>query len=191
MIRKQLPSPIYFANTSEFRKWLEKNHRTEKEVLVGYYKVHTKKPAMTWSESVDEAICFGWIDGIRKPVDEESYTIRFTPRNPKSNWSAINIRKVEEMTRQGKMTPSGMAAYEKRSENRSVVYSYENRPEKLSEDLKTRFRENQAAWDFFREQAPSYQKVMIFWVMSAKQEKTCHSRLSRLIAASEAGERVM
>lgn len=183
--------PIYFSGTADFRQWLEMHHQTAKEVVVGFYKVHTGKPSMTWSESVDEAICFGWIDGIRKPVDEESYTIRFTPRNPKSNWSAINIKKVEEMIRLGKMTPAGLKAYEKRSEARTAVYSYENRPEKFAEELEETFRENQQAWEFFRKQAPSYQKVMIFWVMSGKQEKTRQARLEKLIAASDAGKRAM
>lgn len=185
------PLPVYFSSASEFRQWLVTHHRTEKEIVVGFYKVHTKKPSMTWSESVDEAICFGWIDGIRKPVDEESYTIRFTPRNPKSNWSAINLKKVEEMIRQGKMTPAGMEAYEKRTMARTAVYSYENRPGKLSDELEAIFRENRQAWEFFTRQAPSYQKVMFYWVMSAKQDKTRQNRLEKLLAASQAGKRMM
>lgn len=183
--------PVYFASAAEFRQWLEKNHQTENELVVGYHKVHTRKPSMSWSESVNEAICFGWIDGIRKPVDGNRYTIRFTPRNPKSNWSAINIEKAEEMIRLGKMTPAGMKAYERRSEARSLVYRYENRPERFSEELEATFRENPEAWEFFSKQAPSYQKVMIFWVMSAKQEKTRYSRLEKLITTSRQGKRIM
>ena len=109
-------TPLFFETPADFRKWLEKNHQTETELLVGYYKVGTKKPSMNWSESVDEALCFGWIDGVRRSIDEESYCNRFTPRNPKSNWSAINIKKVEELIRVGKMAAAGLAAFEKRSE---------------------------------------------------------------------------
>ncbi|MBL7973218.1 MAG: YdeI/OmpD-associated family protein [Prolixibacteraceae bacterium] len=180
----------FFSAPSEFRKWLQEHHRTESVLLVGFYKVSTGKPSMTWSESVDEALCFGWIDGIRRSIDEESYCIRFTPRNPKSNWSAVNIRKVEEMTRQGKMFPAGLAAFEKRSEVRAGTYSYENRPEKLDAGLESRFQEEPEAWEFFTSQAPSYQKVMIYWVMSAKQEQTRASRLSKLIEFSALKERV-
>jgi len=182
-------APIFFANTSEFRKWLEENHQSEKELIVGYYKVVTKRPSMTWSESVDEALCFGWIDGIRRAFDDESYTIRFTPRNPKSNWSAINIAKVEELIRVGKMTPAGLTAFEKRLEIRSAIYSYENQPEKLAEEMEIRFKENQLAWSFFNAQAPSYRKTIIFWVMSAKQQATRNSRLDKLIEACSEGKR--
>lgn len=183
-------SPIFFTNTTEFRKWLEKNHQTETELLVGYYKVGTGKPSMNWSDSVDEALCFGWIDGVRRSIDQESYCNRFTPRNPKSNWSAINIKKVEELIRKGKMTPAGLAAYEKRSESRSAVYSYENLPEKLAPEFEHRFQENPVAWEFFQKQAPSYKKVKIYWVMEGKQEQTRWSRLEKLIAASQSGEKI-
>lgn len=183
-------SPIFFTNTAEFRKWLEENHQTETELYVGYYKVSTGKSSMNWSDSVDEALCFGWIDGVRRSIDRESYCNRFTPRNPKSNWSAINIKKVEEMIRLGKMTPAGLAAYEKRSESRSAVYSYENLPEKLAPEFETRFKEHPAAWEFFLKQAPSYKKVKIYWVMEARQEQTRWSRLEKLIAACQSGERI-
>jgi uncharacterized protein YdeI (YjbR/CyaY-like superfamily) len=183
-------TPLFFETSADFRKWLEENHRTETELLVGYYKVGTKKPSMNWSESVDEALCFGWIDGIRKSIDEESYCNRFTPRNPKSNWSAINIKKVEELIRVGKMAAAGLAAFEKRSEARSAIYSYENRPEKLLPEMEIRFKENVDAWNFFSTRSPSYQKTIIYWVMSAKQEATQLSRLDKLIAASELGKRL-
>ena len=182
--------PIFFANTAEFRKWLEKNHQNETELLVGYYKVGTKKPSMSWSDSVDEALCFGWIDGIRRSIDHESYTIRFTPRNPKSNWSEVNIKKVEELIKLGKMTATGLTAFEKRSENRSGIYSYENRPEKLNADMETRFQQHSQAWTFFSLQAFSYQKTMVYWVMSAKQETTRINRLIKLIEACENGKRI-
>jgi len=188
MTPSSVHKPCFFKSSSEFRNWLEKNHRAEPELLVGYYKLITKKPSMTWSQSVDEAICFGWIDGIRRSVNDESYSIRFTPRNPKSNWSAVNIKKVEEMIRLGKMTSAGLAAFEKRSDARSVIYSYENRPEKLESEMEAQFQENQSAWKFFCSQAPSYQKTRIYWVMSAKQEATRKQRLSKLIGASESGK---
>jgi uncharacterized protein YdeI (YjbR/CyaY-like superfamily) len=182
--------PVFFANPADFRKWLEENHQTETEVLVGYYKVGTMKPSMSWSESVDEALCFGWIDCVRRTIDHESYCIRFTPRNPKSNWSAVNIQKVEEMIRQGKMTPAGIVAYEKRHDARSGIYSYENRPEILAPEMEILFRENSEAWNFFITQAPSYRKTKIYWVMSAKQAATQHSRLNKLIEASKVGKRI-
>lgn len=181
---------VFFANSAEFRKWLEENHRTETELVVGYYKVGTKKPSMSWSESVDEAICFGWIDGIRKSIDEESYCIRFTPRNPKSNWSAVNIKKVEEMIRLGKMTTAGLAAFEKRTEARSEVYSYENKPEQFSPELESRFQENVAAWEFFQCQSTSYKKTIMLYVMGAKQETTRFSRLDKLMQACSEGKRI-
>jgi uncharacterized protein YdeI (YjbR/CyaY-like superfamily) len=181
---------IFFATSAEFRKWLEANHQTETEILVGYYKVGTKKPSMNWSESVDEALCFGWIDGVRRSIDAESYCNRFTPRKPKSNWSAVNIAKVEEMIRLGKMMPAGIAAYEKRLENRSAIYSYENRPENFTPEQETLFMENREAWNFFCNLAPSYRKTVIYWVMSAKQLSTQQSRLIKLIEACEAGKRI-
>ncbi|MDP3915585.1 MAG: YdeI/OmpD-associated family protein [Bacteroidota bacterium] len=184
-------APIFFANTNEFRKWLEENHQTEKELIVGYYKVGTKKPSMTWSDSVDEALCFGWIDGVRRSVDAEGYCIRFTPRSPKSNWSAVNIAKVEELIRVGKMTPAGLAAFEKRAEARSEIYSYENRPEKFTAEMETRFREKSEAWNYFDIQAPSYKKNIIYWVMSAKQEATRISRLNKLMEACSEGKRLI
>ena len=182
--------PVFFANSTDFRKWLEENHQTETELFVGYYNVGTKKPSINWSESVDEALCFGWIDGIRKSIDNESYCNRFTPRNPKSNWSAINIKKVEELIRVGKMAPAGLAAFKKRSEERSVIYSYENRPEKFDPEMESLFKEQVDAWNFFSKLSPSNQKTNIYWVMSAKQEATQHSRLNKLITASAEGKRL-
>ena len=182
--------PKFFSTPAEFREWLQENYHTETELVVGFYKVNTKKPSITWSESVDEALCFGWIDGVRKSIDEESYSIRFTPRNPKSNWSAVNIKKMEEMIRQGKMTPAGLAVFEKRSEVRSGMYSYENRPEKLDAELEARFQEKPEAWEFFTAQPPWYQRVMIYWVMSAKQEPTRMGRLNKLIGFCALKERV-
>jgi len=183
-------SPLFFATADDFRKWLGENHQTETELLVGYYKVGTKKPSMSWSESVDEALCFGWIDGVRRSINDESYCIRFTPRNPKSNWSAVNISKVGELTRLGKMHPDGLAVFGKRAEAKSAIYSYENRPEKLEAELEAVFLEHQKAWKFFTSQAPSYKKTMTYWVMSAKQEPTRKARLAKLIGASESGNKL-
>ncbi|MFA5328854.1 MAG: YdeI/OmpD-associated family protein [Prolixibacteraceae bacterium] len=182
--------PLFFKNSAEFRKWLEGNHLTKTELLVGFYKIGTGKPSMIWSEAVDEAICFGWIDGIRKSIDQESYMNRFTPRNPKSNWSAINIKKVEELIRLGKMFPAGMDAFEKRNKTPQVGYSYENKPEKLDPELEEKFRKNTKAWDFFQKQSTSYKRTMYFYVLDAKQESTRISRLDKLIAASESGKRI-
>jgi len=180
-------TPIFFAKQTDFRKWLQKNHKKETELLVGFYKVGSGKPSMTWSQSVDEALCFGWIDGVRKSIDKDSYQIRFTRRKPGSIWSAINIKKVEELTRQGLMQPAGLAIFEKRKESKSKIYSHENEEVALPQQFKTQFKKNKKAWEYFQSLAPSYRKVSIHWVMSAKQEKTQLKRLNQLITDSEAG----
>lgn len=179
--------PTYFATQQDFRNWLERNYDNEVELLVGFYKVDSGKPSITWSQSVDQALCFGWIDGIRKSIDSESYCIRFTPRKPKSTWSAINIRKVEEMNKLGLMHPAGLAAFKKRNEQTSSIYSYENRPEKLSPEYELLFKNHPKAWEFFKLQPSSYQRIAIYWLMSAKQEATREKRLTELIADSETG----
>jgi len=183
-------TPTYFATQQDFRNWLEKNHDKETELLVGFYKVDSGKPSITWPQSVDQALCFGWIDGIRKSVDSESYCIRFTPRKPKSTWSAINIQKVEEMNKLGLMLPAGLAAFEKRNELKSAIYSYENRPEKLTSEYELVFKAHPDAWQFFQSQPPSYQRTAIYWVMSAKQEPTRQKRLNELITDSETGLKI-
>jgi uncharacterized protein YdeI (YjbR/CyaY-like superfamily) len=182
--------PIFFKTGAEFRKWLSKNHKKETELLVGFYKVGSGKPSMTWSESVDEALCFGWIDGVRKSVDDERYTIRFTPRKPTSIWSAVNIKKMEELIRKGLVQPEGLAAYEKRKESRSQIYTYEKAPVKLDRNYERKFKANKNAWAFFQSQAPSYQRVIIGWIMSAKQEATQVSRLEKAIGSSHEGKRL-
>lgn len=177
----------FFATQSDFRKWLKKNHKKETELIVGFYKVGSGKPSMTWSQSVDEALCFGWIDGVRKSIDKYSYQIRFTQRKPTSIWSAINIQKVEDLTRQGLMQPAGLASFEKRKEERSKIYSHEIEEVKFSPELEKKFKANKTAWKYFQSLAPSYKKTSTNWVMSAKQETTRVKRLTQLIAESEAG----
>ncbi|PTT70553.1 MULTISPECIES: YdeI/OmpD-associated family protein [unclassified Chryseobacterium] len=181
----------FFPTPEDFRNWIEKNHTTEKELLVGFWKVGTKKPSMTWSESVDQALCFGWIDGVRKSIDDESYSIRFTPRKPTSIWSAVNIRKVEELTKTGLMTEAGRKAFELRKEEKSAIYSHEKEPATLDPEFEKQFKANKKAWEFFSNQAPSYKKVMLHWIMSAKQEKTRLSRLEKTIRESELEKRVL
>jgi uncharacterized protein YdeI (YjbR/CyaY-like superfamily) len=180
--------PIFFPSQTEFRAWLEENHETADEVLVGFYKKKAGKPSMTWSESVDQALCFGWIDGKGRSLGDEAHTIRFTPRRPKSNWSAINIAKVARLTEAGLMRPAGLAAFEKRQEARSGVYSYEQRHlATLTEEQEAEFRANQKAWEWFQAAAPSYRKSAVFWVTSAKRPETVAKRLHRLIDDSAAG----
>ena len=180
----------FFENASAFRKWLEANGEKETELLVGYHKVSTGKPSMTWSESVDQALCFGWIDGVRRSVDKESYCIRFTPRKPNSNWSAVNIKKVEELIASGQMTPTGLKLFGLRKESKSEVYSYENRTETFPPEIEVRFRQNEKAWEFFTNQAPSYRKTVIYWIVSSKQEATFEKRFNLLIAECESGKRL-
>jgi uncharacterized protein YdeI (YjbR/CyaY-like superfamily) len=182
-------SPVFFPDQNEFRKWLKKNHAKESEIVVGYYKVSTGKPSMTWSESVDQAICYGWIDGIRRSIDDESYSIRFTPRRPTSIWSKINLKKVEELTKKGLMEQPGLDIFNNRKA-KSGVYSFENEVQKLDGNLEKTFKENINAWEFFKKQPPSYQKNIYNWIMSAKQEATKNSRLNKLIKACENHQRV-
>jgi uncharacterized protein YdeI (YjbR/CyaY-like superfamily) len=175
----------FFAKQSEFRKWLDKNHKKETELLVGFYKINSGKPSMTWSQSVDEALCFGWIDGVRKSIDKDSYQIRFTQRKPTSIWSAVNIKKIEELTKQGLMQPAGLVSFENRKENKSKIYSYENEEIKFSSEFEKLFKVNKIAWDYFQSLAASYRKPSTNWVMSAKQEATRIKRLNELIADSQ------
>jgi len=181
---------VFFENQSDFRKWLEENHKKETALLVGFYKVKSGKPSMSWSQSVDQAICFGWIDGIRKTIDQDSYTIRFTPRKQTSNWSAINIKKVETLTEQGLMQAAGLEIFKLRKEHKSGIYAYENEGVKLTDDFEQKFKANKKAWAFFQSLPPSYYKPALKWVMSAKQETTRLKRLEELINDSEAGRKI-
>ena len=177
--------PKFFSTQENFRKWLEENHLSSAEILVGFYKVGTKKPSMTWSESVDQALCFGWIDGIRKSIDGESYQIRFTPRKSTSIWSAVNIKKIEKLIKKGLIFPAGIAVFEKRQEHKSKIYAFETEAMQLSEEFLKIFMSNSIAWEYFENLAPSYKKTSIHWVMSAKQEATQQKRLLQLISDSE------
>lgn len=181
---------VLFADQEDFRKWLAEHHETENEIWVGYYKISAKKQGMTYSQSVDQAICYGWIDGIKKAVDSEIYCNRFTPRRATSVWSAVNIKKAESLIKQGLMQPSGLTCYLNRKEDKSRVYSYENKPERLPEELEEKLRENDKAWAYFSSQAPSHQRTILYWIMSAKQDSTRLNRLEKLIKASEEGKRL-
>jgi len=182
--------PMFFSDQTRFRKWLEENHDIETELLVGFWKVGARNPSMTWSESVDQALCFGWIDGVRKSLGPEAYTIRFTPRRPKSIWSRINIEKIERLKKLGLMHSAGLAAFEKKEHHRSAIYAYENRPKEFTPEHEKQFMKNKKAWKFFIEQPPGYRRLMIFYVSSAKQEATLSSRLEKLVSASEEGKRL-
>ena len=183
--------PTFFPTPAAFRRWLKKNHRTARELFVGFYKKGTGRPSITWPEAVDEALCFAWIDGVRRSLDDESYVIRFTPRRPGSNWSLINIRKVKALIREGRMQPAGLAAFEARKAEKSGVYSFEQRENaKLDRKAEAKFKANKAAWKFFQSQPPGYRKVAVFYVMSAKREETRAKRLQTLIDDSAAGRRL-
>jgi uncharacterized protein YdeI (YjbR/CyaY-like superfamily) len=182
--------PTFFPTQQAFRNWLMKHHTTATELIVGFYKVGSGKPSMSWSESVDQALCFGWIDGVRKSIDEKSYCIRFTPRKSTSIWSAVNIKKIEALTKAGLMTPAGLQAFALRSEDKSRIYSHEKDAILLDSIYERQFKKNKSAWDFFQAQAPSYKKVMVHWIMSAKQEKTRLSRLDKTIQASALQKRM-
>src|ERR1700693_3850836 len=163
----------FFETPADFRAWLAENHATATEIGVVLHRKASGKPTMTWSDAVDQALCFGWIDSIARRLDETSRVQRFTPRKPKSNWSAVNIRKVEELTARGLMTPAGLAAFARREEARSRVYSYENRHlAALDPEREATFQADERAWDFFGKQAPSYRQTAIFWVMNAQRDET-------------------
>lgn len=180
----------FFKTPAGFRKWLAKHHATEKELWVGFYKKDSGKPSITWPESVDEALCFGWIDGVRKSVDESSYKIRFTPRKRVSIWSAVNLKRVQELIESGRMQPAGLQAYENRKEDNERRYSYEQQGAKLPEEYEQKLRAHPQAWSFFQAQTPGYRKTVGWWVMSAKREETRLRRLDQLIADSERGQSI-
>jgi len=182
--------PTFFARPSEFRSWLAKHHKTASELVVGFYKKDGGKSSITWPESVDEALCVGWIDGVRKSLGAEAYTIRFTPRRKGSIWSAVNIRRAHELTKAGLMRPAGLAAFALRDEKKSAIYSYEQRKRTEFDPVyEKKFRANKKAWAFFETQPPWYQRAVRYAVMSAKNEATRLRRLQRVIDHSAQGTR--
>jgi len=184
-------NPKFFATPEDFRQWLEKYYKTETELLVGFYKKGSGKPSMTWSESVDQALCFGWIDGVRRTIDEERYSIRFTPRKPRSTWSAVNIDKMEKLIAQKLVQPEGLAAYEKRTENNSRIYAFEQKEvAKLPDNMVAEFKQHKTAWEFFEAQPPGYKKVILHWITTAKQEKTQQARFLKLVEAAAQNKRI-
>ena len=183
--------PEFFQTPADFGTWLEKNHATATEPWVGFYKKDSGKPSITWLESVDQALCFGWIDGIRKGVDEISYRIRFTPRRRGSIWSAINIKRAKELVRQKQMRPTGLKAFTARIENKSGIYSYEQRSTELKQPYAKLLKKNKAASNFFKKQPPSYRKMIGWWIISAKKEETRMARLAKLISESAKGKRLL
>lgn len=182
--------PTFFATPVEFRQWLKKNHASSAELWVGFHKKGTGRPSVTWPESVDQALCFGWIDGLRMSFDAESYMIRFTPRKPTSTWSAVNTKRARELIRLGLMQPAGTKTFERRDVKKSNRYSFEQKSVKMETSHEKKFRINARAWEFFQSQPPSYRRTAMWWVLSAKQEATRQRRLATLISDSEAGRRI-
>jgi uncharacterized protein YdeI (YjbR/CyaY-like superfamily) len=183
--------PTFFATPADFRAWLERHHDSAAELLVGFHKRDSGRPSMTWPESVDQALCFGWIDGVRRRIDDTSYSIRFTPRKPRSTWSAINVKRMKALIDQGLVAPAGLAAFERRSDDRTAIYSYEQRRNaKLEPEQEQRLQADERARAFFESQPPSYRRAAIHWVTSAKKPETRERRLTQLIECSAAGKPV-
>lgn len=184
-------NPIFFVKPSDFRDWLEEHHATADELWVGFYRKSAGIEGITWSQAVDEALCYGWIDGVRHRIDDQRYTNRFTPRRRGSNWSLVNVRKVEVLTREGRMRPPGLRAYEDRDPARTGVYLFEQQQNpQLDASAEETFRANAAAWEFFQAQPPGYKRLALWSVVSAKREETRLRRLKKLIEESAAGRRV-
>jgi uncharacterized protein YdeI (YjbR/CyaY-like superfamily) len=185
------PTPhdiVFFASQDELREWFEANHATATELWLGQYRKSTGRPTIAWSEAVDEALCVGWIDGVRYSLDGERFAQRFTPRRKGSNWSAINVRKVADLTAQGRMRPAGLAAFEARTPEKTAVYSYEREAAAFTGDEEARFRSDGAAWADWERRSPSYRRAVAHWVASARRPETRARRLDQLIAASAAGQ---
>ena len=183
--------PTYFRTAAEFRAWLKQHHATETELWMGVYKKGSGRASITWSEAVDEALCWGWVDSVRRGVDAESYMNRFTPRKRNSNWSEVNIRRVEELTRQRRMRASGRKAFEARQPRKAGTVSYDERYEiELPPDLERRFRAKKKAWRWFQDQSPGYRSMALYWLMSAKRRDTRERRLETLIADSAKGLKI-
>jgi uncharacterized protein YdeI (YjbR/CyaY-like superfamily) len=190
-VRLERVKPLFFATPAEWRRWLSKHHASAAELWVGFYKRGSGRPSITWPESVDEALCFGWIDGVRKRLDDERYVIRFTPRRPGSIWSVVNVKRVGALTRRGRMRPAGVRAFEKRTATRTAVYSFEQRSQiRFPPALVRRLKESADAWRYFRSEAPWYRRTVTFWIVSARREETQLKRLDTLIKDSAAGRRI-
>jgi uncharacterized protein YdeI (YjbR/CyaY-like superfamily) len=184
--------PLFFAKAEDFRAWLANNSETTAELTVGFYKVASGRPSLTWPESVDEALCVGWIDSVRKRIDDHAYQIRFTPRRKGSIWSSVNIARAKVLIAEGRMRPGGLRAYNRRTERKSSVYSYERESSlSLTPDELKAFKKLRAAWAYFEKATPSYRKTMVHWVVSAKQQATRARRLARLIESCAAGVRFL
>jgi len=181
---------VHFSSQEEFRKWLVKNHAAASELFVGFHKKSSGKKGATYSEALDEALCFGWIDGVRRSIDADSYMIRFTPRKPKSIWSLVNVRHVERLQKAGKMAEPGLKAFALREKHRTGIYSFEQKRPGLSAKFKKLFRSNGPAWEFFSRQAPWYQRTAGHWVVRAKQEETRLRRFAKLVEVSVNGQRL-
>jgi uncharacterized protein YdeI (YjbR/CyaY-like superfamily) len=183
--------PTFFATPADFRAWLERHHESHSELIVGFHKRGSGRPSITWPEAVDQALRFGWIDGVRRRIDDASYSIRFTPRKARSTWSAVNIRRMKELVEEGLVAPAGLAAFERRADDRSAIYSYEQRTAaRLEPDQERRLRADERALVFFEAQPPSYRRAAIHWVTSATKPETRERRLAQLIECSAAGEPV-
>jgi uncharacterized protein YdeI (YjbR/CyaY-like superfamily) len=186
-----MPKPRFFATASDLRAWFEEHAATADELQVGYYKKHTGRPSPTWSESVDEALCFGWIDGVRHSIDADRYTNRFTPRRKGSHWSHVNVAKVEALIAAGKMTPAGLAAFNARSAAKTGRASYENRPHAFPPEHEKAFKARKTAWTWFSTQPPGYRRTAIWYVVSAVRAETQAKRLQRLVELSAEGRRIV
>lgn len=185
------PEPTHFASPAAFRRWLAAHRASASELWVGFHKKGSGKPSITWPEAVDEALCVGWIDGIRRSLGPDAYMIRFTPRRPGSTWSAVNVKRMQALIAEGRARPAGLAAFERRRAERSGTYSYENRARAaLSAEEAAAFRAVRGAWEFFSTQPPSYRKTAIWLLVSAKRPETRQRRLRQLIECSAAGERI-
>jgi uncharacterized protein YdeI (YjbR/CyaY-like superfamily) len=183
--------PLFFAVPRDLRLWLEANYKQKNELWVGFYRKGSGRPSVTWPEAVDEALCVGWIDGLRKTIDAESYKIRFTPRKATSNWSAVNIGRVRELTRLRRMRPAGLRTFALRKEEKSGIYAYENRKSAvLGAAAEKQFRSRPKAWAFFQKQPAGYRQLATWWIVTAKKEETRQQRLEKLIAQSEAEKRI-
>lgn len=180
--------PRFFKTPKDFRAWFEKNHAKEPELLVGFFKVDSGKPSITWPQSVDEALCFGWIDGIRRSIDETAYSIRFTPRKATSIWSEVNTKRVGELNAEGRMTPAGMAAFDRRNAEKSAIYSYERKHATLDASFLKKLQADKKVWAYYSAQPPHYRRTTGHWIMSAKRDETRERRLATLIECSRKGE---